>query len=275
MHRTDLPNPFGAPVYHEETVSSTMDLSRILARRGEPHGTVITADFQEAGRGRVPNRPWRMDRGQNLSFTILLKFPDFSALPQALTLRTGLAVSLAVEDFAPALSGTVEVKWPNDIMIVSRQAGTARKAAGILTEAEDAVVYIGIGVNLGQREFPPEYRNKAGSIALALEDRGHAPAALSGEDRFRLLETILLRLHGEIGGAALAEDWRQRLEMRLYRRGETVRFMEGAADSGKAVEGRLDGIGSGGELLITPVGEKAPRPYVTGELQVYQDADGP
>ena len=269
MRQFDLFNPFGAPVYHEETVSSTMDLSRFLARRGEPHGTVIAADFQEAGRGRVSDRPWKMDRGQNLSFTILLRFSDFSPVPQALTLRTGLAVSLALKDFAPPLSGVVQVKWPNDIMVVSQKPGTTRKAAGILTEAEGALVYTGIGINLGQREFPSAYRNKAGSIVLALEERGHALTEPLGEARFRLLEMILARLYGEMGGKAPAEDWRQRLERRLYRRGETVRFLEGAAGSEQAVKGRLEGIGPGGELLITPLGERAPRSCITGELQVY------
>ena len=50
MKVLDLKNPFGAPVYHEETVSSTFDIARILAGKNEIHGTVITTDFQEAGR---------------------------------------------------------------------------------------------------------------------------------------------------------------------------------------------------------------------------------
>ena len=50
MQQLAINNPFNAPVYHEETVSSTMDISRKLAVDGEPHGTVIAADFQEAGK---------------------------------------------------------------------------------------------------------------------------------------------------------------------------------------------------------------------------------
>jgi BirA family biotin operon repressor/biotin-[acetyl-CoA-carboxylase] ligase len=270
MTALELANPFGAPVYYEETVSSTMDVSRILSNRGEPGGTVITADFQESGRGRGRNRSWNMDRGKNLSFTVLLRFPGFSSIPRALTLRTGLAVSLGIEDFAPALLGAVEVKWPNDIMIRSYKAQTACKAAGILTEAEGALVYIGIGVNLGQREFPPEYRNKAGSIILALEDMGLPQGDFEEDARFRLLEAILLRLHNEIAGAPA--DWKERLERRLYKRGETVRFIEGSPESEKTVDGLLAGIGPAGELLIIPQGETAPQPYVTGELRIYSQA---
>jgi BirA family biotin operon repressor/biotin-[acetyl-CoA-carboxylase] ligase len=264
MKLLDLPNPFGAPVYHEETVSSTMDAARVLAKSAAPHGTVITADFQEAGRGRL-NRSWKADRGSNLIFTIILNFPI--SIPKALTLKAGLALSLAIEDLAPALKGRAEIKWPNDVMLLSPKTGTAKKAAGILAEAEGDTVYIGAGVNLGQREFPPEYRAKAGSVLLALEEAGAAPALPASEARFILLEKILLRLH-----ACLEEKdgdaWRKTLESRLYRRGERVAFAEGAADSGRIAEGRLEGIGSEGELLIAGDGEKA-RAYFNGELRVY------
>jgi BirA family biotin operon repressor/biotin-[acetyl-CoA-carboxylase] ligase len=272
MIALELANPFGAPVYYEETVSSTMDVSRVLSNRGEPGGTVIIADFQESGRGRGRNRSWNMERGKNLAFTVLLRFPDFSSIPRALTLRTGLAVSLGIEDFAPALAGAVEVKWPNDIMIRSSKAQAACKAqtackiAGILTEAEGPLVHIGIGVNLGQREFPSGYRSKAGSIILALEDMGLPQGDYGENARFRLLEAILRRLHSEITGAP--GDWKERLEKRLYKQGETVRFIEGPPESEKTVDGLLAGIGPAGELLIIPKGETMPRPCVTGELRV-------
>jgi BirA family biotin operon repressor/biotin-[acetyl-CoA-carboxylase] ligase len=271
MKTLDCPNPFGAPVYHEETVSSTMDLARLLARRGEPHGTVIAADYQEAGRGRT-GRSWKMDKGQNLSFTILLRCP---ALPPALTLKAGLALSLALEDFAPPLAGRVRVKWPNDVMLLGGNgAGTgARKAAGVLAEAEGPAVYLGIGVNLGQREFPEELRDKAGSVLGALEElrpgEGGAAPDLPARAPLRLLEKILPRLHGELEAAV---PWKERLEERLFMRGEQVVFVNGAAGSGDLVEGLLCGIGGGGELLLLPRGAAEPRPFVTGELRVYGPA---
>jgi BirA family biotin operon repressor/biotin-[acetyl-CoA-carboxylase] ligase len=269
MKLLDLPNPFGAPVYHEETVSSTMDAARTLKNSGAPHGTVITADFQESGRGRQ-NRSWKTDRGSSLIFTIILNF-SLSSMPKALTLKTGLALSLAIEDFAPALKGTAEIKWPNDIMLLSRRTGTARKAAGILTEAEGNTVYIGAGVNLGQREFPAEYRSKAGSIFLALEEAGAVLQAPVPEARFILLEKILSRLRARL--TEEGEAWRGDLESRLYRRGERVIFAEGAADSGRIIEGRLEGIGRDGELLIAEEGEEA-RACFNGELRVYGGSCG-
>jgi BirA family biotin operon repressor/biotin-[acetyl-CoA-carboxylase] ligase len=257
MELLKLNNPFGAPIYHEKTVSSTFDIARTFEGQGAPNGTVIAADFQEAGRGRL-NRPWVTERGKSLIFTILLRYAGASSIPNALTLKTGLAVSLAVEDLAPALIGSVRVKWPNDVMI------NARKAAGILTEADGKNVYIGVGVNVTQKEFPEQYRWKAGSII-------HFFPALAENARFALLEKILLRLYQEIENPppSRAESWQERLLDRLYKKGETVTFAEGAANSEHLVEGILSGLGPGGELLIIPKGEEKARSFINGELRVY------
>jgi BirA family biotin operon repressor/biotin-[acetyl-CoA-carboxylase] ligase len=263
----DINNPFGSPVYHEEIVTSTSDVSRNLAVEGKPHGTVITADFQEAGRGRA-KRPWAAEPGKNLLFTVLLRYGDSSAIPKALTLRTGLAVSFAIEDLVPSLVGSVSVKWPNDIMICHR------KVAGILTEWDGKTAYIGVGVNVSQSDFPDEYKTKAGSIIQAFPDLGE-------NARFVLLEKILSRLYEEIEKPRLdaspeswRERWRKRLEKRLYKRGETVTFLPGVADSGNVVEGMLSGIGPEGELRIIPLGEEKERVFASGELLVYEKGIG-
>jgi BirA family biotin operon repressor/biotin-[acetyl-CoA-carboxylase] ligase len=254
MQRLSVFNPFNAPVFHEDTVDSTMEVSRVLARNGELHGAVIAADFQSAGRGRLKERAWQMDRGINLAFTVLLRFPGIEDIPPALTLRTGLAVSLAIEDFAPALVGSVLIKWPNDVLI-----GKA-KAVGILAEADGGNVHIGIGVNVGQKQFPDFLRGKATSIALA------AGQEIADGERYTLLEKILTRLHAEIGDHA--NGWRERIEARLYQRGRPVCFAEGPADSGKTVTGILSGIGPGGELLLMPDGGTEMASFTTGELRL-------
>jgi len=266
MKTLDLKNPFAAPVYHEETVSSTFDIARNLAANNEKHGTVITADFQEAGRGRL-NRNWVAERGKNLMFTILLRYGNISSIPEALTIKTGLAVSLALEDAAPALAGKVLVKWPNDVMILScdarcaANAQAAFKVAGILTESDGSNVYIGVGVNVAQSEFPEEYRSKAGSLIQVCPE-------LNEQLRFSLLERILFRLYAETGLGS-NESWRERIGKRLYKKCEIVSFAEGRADSGRVIEGTLSGIGSGGELLIIPNGELEEQSFITGELRVY------
>jgi BirA family biotin operon repressor/biotin-[acetyl-CoA-carboxylase] ligase len=276
MRQLSLLNPFGAPVYWRETTTSTMDEARRLAAEGAAHGTVIGANFQEAGRGRGRDRPWIGRPGENLSATILLRYPGAAAIPPALTLKTGLAAALALEDFAPALTGLVLVKWPNDLMILSGKPQTALKAAGILTETDGKTVYIGFGVNTAQTEFPEGLRRKAISIAMALSAAAPSPAPgppapLPPESRFTLLEKILARLYQELE-APESGDWLPRLEQRLYLRGQPVRFIAGAAGSGRIVEGRLAGIGKAGELLILPPGADKPLAFITGELDVYGDS---
>jgi BirA family biotin operon repressor/biotin-[acetyl-CoA-carboxylase] ligase len=256
-------NPFNAPVFHEETVSSTMDVSRRLAAQGRAHGTVIAADFQEAGRGRIRGRIWEMDRGTGLSFTVLLRYPRMNDIPAALTLRAGIAVSLAIEDFAPLLQGMVKVKWPNDIMI------NEKKAAGILCEANDGIVHMGIGINVTQNGFPSHLRGKAASLLVNSGQLSMNIEKSAQDIKFCLLEKILVRLYEELN-AGKSGDWKRRMEKRLFKKDEQVLFMEGAADSGMEVRGRLAGIGEQGELLIASDSENIIRSFFNGELVLYK-----
>jgi len=272
MKRMKILNPFNAPVFYEETVSSTMDISRRLADDGCAHGTVICADYQEAGRGRIPERQWLAEKKTSLPFTILLRYAQIEDIPPAITLRTGLAVSLAVEDFILVLQNEKEkkeekkppvkifIKWPNDIMIGNKKAG------GILTENSGGIIHIGIGVNIAQKTFPLFLKEKAASIALSSE------IEIKPDDRFILLEKILLRLYSELETDQSplmpeSKNWKQRIEQRFFKKDEQVIFKNGAAESEKEIKGTLTGISETGELLIIPEGETTPRAYITGELK--------
>ena len=264
MTTLKIKNPFNAPVYHEKIISSTMDISRQLASAGEIHGTVITADFQEAGRGRVRGRTWEMESETSLPFTILLRYPGIEKIPPLITLRAGLAVSLAIEDFVPSLKNAVMIKWPNDIIINSK------KTAGILCEADGSGnVYLGIGINFTQKEFPAHLSEKATSIAIT------ANRDIMFNERFILLEKILTCFYDEL--QTCSNVLISRIEQKLFKKGELVIFIEGAADSGKTVKGRLAGITEGGELLIETACEtQAPSvqhtklcSFITGELKVF------
>jgi len=307
MKTLDIYNPFNAPVYHEETVGSTMEVSRFLALNGTAHGTVITADFQEAGRGRIRERRWEMERGNGLAFTILLRFnnaEDVAAvaapegqtplesqgavagtipaglegqtplesqgavagtIPAGLTLRAGLAVALAIEDFAPSLAGKALIKWPNDILLpaVNDDESPALKAAGILAEAENGNVHIGIGVNLSRDRHL--LHGKATSVCFA------AGLEYNQGDRHRLLGKILSRLHDEIdAGRDKSSEWRGHIEARLFKRGEQICFAKGVADSGNLITGTLVGIGSEGELLVLPTDETETESFTAGELLFFR-----
>jgi BirA family biotin operon repressor/biotin-[acetyl-CoA-carboxylase] ligase len=148
---------FGSPRRHFRRVGSTNTVARELAAAGAPHGTVVTAAEQTAGRGRQ-GRTWTAPPGSALLYSAVLRpiEPRHSVLP--------LAVALAVCETAEALRPGVEckVKWPNDIHL------DGRKLAGILIEArpQDGWAVLGVGLNLtvAEDEFPAELRERATSL---------------------------------------------------------------------------------------------------------------
>src|SRR6195952_2255991 len=155
---TEFPStPFGSPHRHFARVGSTNTVARELAAAGAPHGTVVTAAEQTAGRGRQ-GRTWTAPPGSALLYSAVLRplEPRHSVLP--------LAVPLAVCETAERLRPGIDckVKWPNDIHL------EGRKLAGILIEArpQDGWAVLGIGLNLtiAEDEFPPELRDRAISL---------------------------------------------------------------------------------------------------------------
>jgi BirA family biotin operon repressor/biotin-[acetyl-CoA-carboxylase] ligase len=258
-------SPFDAPVYHIGVTGSTMDVAKELADRGEPGGTVIAADYQERGRGRFAERRWLSGAGESLLFTIFFRYRDFSVIPVALTLRVGLAVSVAVDGFiAPQKTA---VKWPNDILV------NDRKLAGILTEVVSNTVYIGVGVNVLQEHFSDSGDSlvHAGSIAMVLKDSGQVYTPLGDETRFLLLEKILAELDNELRNEACALDWQARLEDRLFMRGKEVDFAPGGRGTEDVVRGVVTGItDSGGLVLLTAAGEKTfiEKTFISGEIRL-------
>jgi len=266
MKILQIHNPFNAPVFFEETVTSTMDVSRQLAEKGEPCGSVIIADFQEQGRGRIPGRKWQTQRAMNLSFTILLRYSCIEEIPPALTLRAGLAAALAIEKIYPSLTGKLSIKWPNDLLIGNK------KTAGILCESDGKNVFLGIGINVMQIEFPPELKEKATSLTLETgneelkTDNGQKLAGKEHRYCFNLLEIILKFLFNELENKT-NNKWKDEIEKRLYKKNENVVFIEGAADSKNEINGLLTGISENGELLIIPEGQTEHRNFITGELK--------
>ncbi|MFP4475549.1 MAG: biotin--[acetyl-CoA-carboxylase] ligase [Desulfatibacillaceae bacterium] len=127
--------------YFPET-RSTMDEARDLARTGAPHGTVVVAGRQTAGRGRL-DRQWISDEG-GLYFTLILR----PALPLAEVSRILFAASVAMSDVIREVAGApARVKWPNDILVDDA------KVVGMLSEVHavgETVEYLnlGIGVNV-------------------------------------------------------------------------------------------------------------------------------
>src|SRR5262249_30258440 len=139
-------------------IDSTQHLARDLARAGAAEGTVVIAESQTGGRGRL-GRQWHSPPGVNLYCSLVLRPAVPLAVMPCLALVAGLGVADAVREVAPLRPG---LKWPNDVLV------GGRKVAGILTELEAEVervhhVIAGVGVNLngGPGDFPPELATKA------------------------------------------------------------------------------------------------------------------
>lgn len=161
---------FGAPHRHYRSTDSTNTRARELAAAGAPHGTVVTAAEQSAGRGRQ-GRTWTAPPGGALLYSAIVRPLDERHL------MLPLAVPLAVCESAAELQPGVEcgVKWPNDVHL------DGRKLAGILIEArpQDGWAVVGVGLNLAiePHQFPLELRDSATSLRDVSPSR--AGAALS------------------------------------------------------------------------------------------------
>ena len=212
-----------------DTLDSTNIRAKQLAQEGAPDGTVVTADLQTAGRGRM-DRSFQSPRGKGVYLTALLRpnLPPERLLP--VTAMAGVAVCDAVEELCGVRPG---LKWPNDPVL------GGKKLCGILTElsleGETGRVHLvlGIGVNVGQRaeDFSPEVAEMATSLSIALGRSVSRPALAAAE--IRALDRLYARL--------LAGDLTADLE--AYRRscvnlGKTVQLIspDGARETARALD---------------------------------------
>jgi len=259
---SSVPNPFAAPIFKYTDVASTMDEARLLRAEMAPHGSVVISDHQSAGRGRITGRSWESNAAENLLCTLILRYRGISDIPPALSLRTGVAIAQALEDLYPSIKAHISIKWPNDLLI------NGRKVGGILTESDGQNVYIGIGLNINQRTFPAQLAGKATSLIIERERLHVDPIEeISVPGRFELLGAILVRIKAALSPAY---NWRTYLRLRLYQKGKRVHFINGAPDSDQVIEGILEDIGPGGEILIIPEGQSCALSLVTGELTLHE-----
>ncbi|HEX2414450.1 MAG TPA: biotin--[acetyl-CoA-carboxylase] ligase [Thermoleophilaceae bacterium] len=208
----------GSPRVHLRRTDSTNERAKELALAGAPHGTLVTADEQTAGRGRQ-GRAWSAAPREALLMSIVLRELD-PTLP--------LSAAVAI---CEALPLECAIKWPNDIWV------ERRKLAGILVEGrpQEGWAVLGIGLNVLTTGFPPELEGIATSLTLAGSDLTveEVLAALLHE-----LDRWLRRPHDRVLAA-----WRERDALR----GGPVRWGGG--------QGTAAGIDSSGALLVdTPGG---------------------
>ncbi|WP_029008466.1 biotin--[acetyl-CoA-carboxylase] ligase [Azospirillum halopraeferens] len=157
--------PPGFRVVAYDTVGSTNDIAKDLARSGSPERTVVWARRQTAGRGRR-GRAWESAAG-NLYLSTVLR----PAVPVTVAAQISFVAALAIADLAATLlpaSAAVRCKWPNDVLV------NGRKLAGILLETEAAadgtVAWLVLGTGINLTEAPPGAEYPATTLAAAGAD---------------------------------------------------------------------------------------------------------
>ena len=215
--------------------STECESTQLLLGPDDPEGAIATTDHQTGGRGRL-GRSWIEAPGTSVLVSVLLRPPPELPAPQ-LSLVGGLATALAAEE---ALELAAQIKWPNDVMV------DRRKVAGVLAEAREGVVVLGIGVNVNQtrEELPRDAAVPAASLRT-----------VDGlvRDREELLASLLERLDGlyaawrEGGLDAVYDD----LGARDFLRGRRV-VVDGIGGVARMItrDGRLEIETASGPVLV-------------------------
>jgi len=232
QHWGRMSEPFR--VWHYDKLGSTSDEARRLAAEGAPHGTVVHADEQTAGRGRMAHA-WFSPPG-NLYVSILLRTGQSPARTSELSFLTALAVADTVEALLPRQTRAM-LKWPNDVLV------SGAKIAGILLEQVDDATIVGIGLNV--LEAPSNAAYKTTTIV--------ANGGIASVDGAR---DILLGQFGRHLSVWRAEGFtpiREQWLGRSYPIGAAIR----ASSAGKPVAGHFAGLDLDGALLLdTPQGRQ-------------------
>lgn len=235
-----------------DTVDSTNTYAKSLARQGAPHGTIIVAEEQTGGKGRLGRR-FSSPRGVGIYCSVILRY---DLPPEQLFLLTPMMAEAARRAVVQSTGVEPQVKWINDLVL------NGRKLCGILTElamdaASLAYVVVGIGMNCNQQaeDFPPELRQLAGSLAQAL---GHSV------DREQILRALIEQVRQ--AAAALVEnpaEWMADYRRHCITLGQDVQLIR----NDQVRLAHVDDMDDRGALLVTlPDGTK--ETVFSGEVSV-------
>ncbi|MBN2439679.1 MAG: biotin--[acetyl-CoA-carboxylase] ligase [Deltaproteobacteria bacterium] len=225
----------GCPFHYRETVDSTNRFAMELARGGAPEGTVVLADRQTAGMGRL-QRVWQSPPGCNLYLSVILRPAVAPSEISQITLLAGVAIAEAIAAICPAGVG---IKWPNDVRI------RGRKVCGILAEMATAggssavILGIGLNVNIKSENFDQGHRDTATSLReeTGREHSREDVAFLLCESLESWYETFM-----HAGFAPVREEWLALSDMQ----GKRVRVLF----RDEVQEGTVAGIDRDGALLL-------------------------
>jgi BirA family transcriptional regulator, biotin operon repressor / biotin---[acetyl-CoA-carboxylase] ligase len=219
----------GQKVLYYPSVTSTMEAARQAAGQGAPEGTVVIADEQTAGKGRL-KRAWVSPKG-NIALSVILR-PALPRLPSLIMLAS-LAAARTIESVAGLKT---DIKWPNDILVGGRKVGGILIENDIMGDSVTSIIGIGMDVNLNLADYP-----EIAGIATSLSHE------VGGEvSRLKVVRQLLAELESLYtslaAGGSLFEEWRDR----LVTLGREVR-----ATTPEAVyEGVAESVDTDGSLLI-------------------------
>ena len=225
----------GTEICYFDVTDSTNTQAKSLGEGDAPNGTLVVAGKQESGRGRR-GRSFESPAGTGIFMTLLLRPEIEPQNASMLTLVSALAVAKGIEHMVDL---PVQIKWPNDIVI------NGKKVCGILTEMSAQMDYvnyivIGIGINVGNEEFPEEIKDVATSIYL--ESGKHVNRAMLIEKIWEEFEDYYELYEKTQDLSSLVKEY----DSYLVNRGQKVRVL----DSKEPYEGKARGITDRGELIV-------------------------
>ncbi len=235
LHRRLYPGPLGKRIHHFFKVDSTNSVAMTLGERDEPHGTVVIAEEQTAGRGRA-GHAWHSEKTSGIYMTVLLR----PAIPPQQAPLITLVAGLAVRETILEQTGlTPDLRWPNDLLF------GRKKFCGILTEMnaeQDRIhfVAVGIGINVNHEQIPGELSKIATSLRIETkraQSRVEIVARL-----LRHMDSYYNRFLSEGPESIVARF----CEVSSYARGKRVRI-ETASET---YTGTTDGLEPGGLLRV-------------------------
>jgi len=243
--------PFARRIYHFFKVDSTNTMAMHLGEQGEPHGAVVLAEEQTAGRGRA-GRSWVSEKSAGIHCTVLLRPQIPPAHAPLLTLVAGLA---ARDALAEELDSVPDIRWPNDLLV------GGRKFSGILTEmhAEPDLMHyavIGIGINVNQTKMPAELEDNATSLRM---ETGRVHSRL--ELLIRLLR-YLDRYYNQFIAEGCGPILRRFAEVSSYYQGKRVRI----TTAGEIFTGTTAGLEPSGVLRVKRDDGRGIEPVLSGDV---------
>ena len=232
---------FGKTMHVFESLESTNVFAKGIAAEGTPEGSLVLAEFQTQGKGRL-GRAWYSSPGENLTFSLILRPRLSGKFIGIVSLYASLCVANAVKKQSQL---ELQCKWPNDILF------NKNKICGILSEsifAQGALssVIIGVGLNVNEKNFPADLRQPATSLAIACKkDLDRVALLCEILQEFEASYALLTDAHSP----HLIERWSKLCPM--FGKEATI------TQDGKIITGIARAIGEDGQLILdTPDGLK-------------------